>query len=552
MKFFLSKAVCAFVASAAFAQSPEADVVSIEFDIEGFSRETPDFDFVPAFAPLAASLGKLNLVARSWVDYAWADESDVVEAARSVLGAEASVEAVGSLLRIRGSRADVDKAAAFYADLRAAAFPDSTVTIVVVDRPPEKATMTPSEAAAFFKTSRPRFEARTKTRGASGVFLRSGREYAFVSSYEVEIAEKVSIADAVLTYVPLGLTARVSAAGLPDGRFLLRVGGVFSSLQSVVDVPAGAATKFGDVQLPKIACSAVSGAAVVEDGGAFALGSGPGGYWVARLVRNRAPKGKAATYASDCSAAIRDGGWLPTHAVMQVGDLRGTRADVSARDDATAPLRPDYFLVLLRERARTAAGSASTTRGGGLLLEGDEAARRELLDAAAALCSETVRVSTIEARYGSVDASTAAAIVANEVGVEKLPGRATAVVPTGERFRLLDGIESTVFADDNVEIASEVSIAQSECKTTFEGVLFEGVGTVDATGTGYANASFLRRVSPEGTGRAPRLPNGVVIEPPNDEEIRFEGPITSRGEWTCLGTSTAHDGVFVVMVRMTR
>jgi hypothetical protein len=539
---------CALVARAPAQDAPR---VSKTVDVDRLTRVASNFERIPAVAPLSASLSGAAFGADLRNDFALSD-ADFLSAIASEEGdGDLSFDVDGSRIRIAGERARVDHAAALLSEIRSAIAGDVRVRLAIVETRPEKLRMNAVEAAAFFKSARVLHEASTNVRGAFGSLLRSGRELTFVSGYESEVAQKMAIADPKVSRVPLGLTARVSAGGLPDGRLLLRAGGVYSTLRSLVDLPAGDVVHFGDAQRPTIASTAASGAAILESGGAFVFGGGPGGYWVAQAVRGTPWTPNADPRAADCSGLLAQGGVLPASFIPPAFESDGPGLDVSDRDEPAPPIAADRFIEALRQRAQVDFGGASLTQSGGLVLLGDADQRRRLSEAATAIAAESLKTLTIDVRFGAVDVEAARALVESGKGAEDLSGRTSTVVPCGERFRVLDGVERTTIVDGDVEIAQEAAIVRPQTAAIFEGFVLEGAGSIDEVGTGSALLRFVMRRAPDGPGKAPRLPNSAVVETQNFEELRFDGPVASRGEWTCLGTATAHDGVFVVMVRLT-
>lgn len=525
------------------------------YDVGGLARGGAGPRTAPAVLPLRAALTTFPDLEAEEAGGLDVDRIASLLAESGERGKPTPVRAEGRRLWIRGGAATHAAVAAELARLRAALQDEVVVRVGLHATPPDRAVLDAAAARKFLASSVAVAEASTTTASDRAAALRAGTDLAFVADVDVEVAAKAAIGDPVVRRLPLGLTARVAAYALPDGRFLVRVGGVHATLEAgPVAAPLGSRL-LGDIQSLRTSSTSVAGAAILESGGAFVLGAAGGaGYWVAQVVRVKPPaeaSGDRAWIA--CDGVTLRGGQIAGTAVDTVRPSDGEKHDRGGMTDLDAPASGDDLVEHLR-RALWPEGERSEAEsvelfGGKLLVRGGAAFQQRARAAATGFAAAAVRVGAAEMRYGVVAPAAAAAYLAGQGDAAALSGRMIVAGAAGERFRAVAGTERTCVADHDVEIAQEAFVADPIVTSVFSGVLAEGVFEADETGATTLDATFTAQEEVPSAPFATRLPDSGSVDAARVRRADVEARVGLGSAWRLFGTATSGAGVLVVMVR---
>jgi hypothetical protein len=532
------------------AQDPGATGFAV-FDVADLVRGGTAPSLAPVIPPLAAALDGRELLEEGNEREIEVIDPELLAALLRSGVEDLKIEIGPERLWAFGPAASLTAAEKRLADLRAAFGETALVRVAAVKRAPGKAVLSAAEAAAFFAAETPTFSAAATGRTDRAFVLRAGRDLSFVADYTVEVAQKASIANPTVARLSLGLSAVVAAYAMPDGRLLVRVGGVYAALAGEPrNYPAGDPSRFGDVQCPEVTTSGVSGGAVIESGGAFVVGGGrQGGAWIVQATRSAPSGGDTVGLA----ALLRPRTSLAGLKDSAAGDP-STRILREEGFDGRAPLDGDRLLTLLRSRAGAGvADSLTLVQGGRLFVPGGGETRAALGRFASELAERLLRNSSCELRYGVVDAATAERMMRGEIEASAVPaGKLLATSPAGERFRLLACDERSYVASTECEIAQECSIADPQVRSALRGICFEGVLDRASDGAISLKGRFTRRDEQGGFVVGPRLPNGATIEAPSGDVVEMSGSSTlSTSGYALFAAAAAPGGVFVVLARAT-
>jgi hypothetical protein len=548
--------------SAAFVAAAPAQRVeeTRAYDVGAVVRARSNCHWVPAVAPLRAALALEFPANFDGEATPAADVDRLVALIGETTGGTASAQAEGRRIWVKGDAAAHAVTASLLASVRAACADEVVVRVALMSVAPPSAILAPAEAKRFFAENARSVEASAATSTDRAAFLRAGADVNAVVDYSVEVAQKAQIGDPVVRRIPLGLTARVAALALPDGRLLLRVGGMHAAWSAEpYSAPLGNKS-LGDLQALRIDSSAVIGAAIVESGGAFVLGDGVGGgFWVAQATRTKAAPEASGTRAFiACEALFRGAGSIPRASVGAVHDSDAPDAE-SEKDHPSESCEPptssDFFIERLREMIWPAGERHDDERlelmGGKLFVQGAEAFQKRVKTAAVSFAATTISPVAFEARYGVVTPADAAALVDSGAKAEQLlTTRATISALAGESFRVMSGVERTLIADQDVEIAQEASIVDPVVETVFSGIRFNGRVERDENGSSTVSGEFLRQQDLSTPPFVTRLPESGGVEVVRLSRAIVDGSVSlSTDAWRLFGTATSADGVLVVMVR---
>ncbi|HYC76159.1 MAG TPA: hypothetical protein VEI02_00905 [Planctomycetota bacterium] len=544
---------CLWLAIAVGGAAAQGDRRLKVYDIDDIAAPSSSGVAVPAVTPLAAAL------ALNYGEAAEAEESldidvdRVMTIVQLVLGESAEISLERGKLWVNGGSSDHDAVAAALTALRDAFAERVFLRIGVFDAAPEKTILGAAEADALFASRTPRAVASASTRVDRPTEIRAGVDAAFVADYDVEVAQESEIADPLVRRLRLGLTASVTACSMPDGRFLVRAGGVYASPAqgSESAIPVGSRA-VGDMQAAAVDFGAVCGSGVVENGGAVVLGAdATGAAWVVQATRAKAPSERRGWKFAGFGALLRAPGRLLPAPLGGAHESSQNGKEVGATEIGPTPVDSDVLLSLLRRTAwpeDQPEGEDLEMVGPRLFARGGDAFLERIRSAAAAVASDLVRPASIEVRYGRLTPADAAKAVAAS-DASRLPGRLCVSARSGETFRITAGTERARVVDHDVEIAQKARIADPVTRPVFSGVSFEGSLSLGGDGVPAVAGRFSARQETSRTFHV-RTEEVGPLQLAQVATTDLGGEVSlPKGGWRLFGSASDAEGVFVVMMR---
>lgn len=520
-----------------------------------------------AFAPDLAT----TIIAADDSEWRALAGDELLEFLRSaVKDQDADITISGGQVFVKGPPAAQDKVAALVSHLSRMLLQEATVEVYVLSGGPETQTgvLTAADAERLVAAKSPPVAlARTSILLGQPARVRAEKAIRFVSDYSVEVADSAAIADPVIRVIEEGLDFRTTVGQAADGRLLVRFGCSRAALAEALATRAVGSPKLGDIQLPKVRSTMVTGSGLIEDGGALVVRH-DGGLGSAMLVRVRRASPPPVASGVEHQVIFADdllarrvhipvpGIRVPSRAVEDDQAMAREAAEYGAEFGAeegamTREQLDDFLKAALGEGV----GAAYQTVGTRLHARGNDEKIGRIRETIADLAKRISKNVVVDLRMGKIDLAGRPLPGNADDLVAKLSTSASVVTRMSDQFLIAAGLEQTAIIDHDVEIAQKSQIADPIVAVLFDGYVVSGVASAPAPDRiELALDLQLQEVLPLSSTAFPlRAENVGPVDLPQIEAAggRYR-LLLEPGKWTIVTMSNPSEGSTLVILARAR
>ena len=463
----------------------------------------------------------------------------------------------------------LDKIGALLAGIGDAIARPGVVEIFAVDRSAlvsGKHALSRAEASALVGSDKARSLGFIRVRSGEIRRFLTGSEQSFIADYDVEVAQKSTIADPIVRSLRDGMDLRIRLCATPTGEAFVEASAVAATLNGMNDRSVAAPDR-PLLQLPSTESEVAFSSAVLENGGVMIMGSGASANTMYAL---RVQIGDAPQTNIPNTRVIQLGALCAP--VNDAGPLRLGRPMLAAHTDFDSENPEDvheHYSLIEADRLvdilsngvnkdfhdNEHNGMWVINHSALIVWSRDSDTLRKTQEYIAGLHAQRARSISLELRYGLVESlktSRGNSTLADLAG--KLSGSLHGCSVAQRRIRLLSGSEQGLVRDFDVEIAQESTAFDPIIATIFDGAALKAELTMLEGGSiGLKGLFGFQSVA--APMKQVRLGHSTAesIDLPRAEETEVDIRASlSDSKWMLVEAVPMKGKTFVVMVRAQR
>ncbi len=335
------------------------------------------------------------------------------------------------------------------------------------------------------------------------VRLNASRRRQYVADYDVEVAEKSSISDPVVTALVEGMEIGLFVEECLDGRFMMRATGRQCQRKGKARVIRKPAEGLGAIELPRTRSSVFAMSAILTPGSGFLIGSqeARAKSWLVRLIKvDPAPQFGGLKVLE--TRSLNRSPFLPRIGGVVgptgTGERNVEESDESEGDETilSTDFLQDSIHRILESQEHENFSSLVTEIDGKLFLRVPANTLARIRRESVAVAAPLVRNVSTEFRYDLVSNESLDALLkrSNSEIATQLGRNAKTFCRTGSRALVSSGEEWLAIKDKNVEIASSSKIADPVMESLFAGMLLYSQPSISFSGDVMMAVDFTFQV----------------------------------------------------------